>query len=314
MHEQRIFPQLIREVCDKYGWHFEAFSQDWFFQIHHEGKTLSIYGYKWGFNNGAAQLIADDKSATAGILEKNNINHIPHTLLLNPKHNQLWHPDQGMDSYVREVIKQQTFPIVIKPKNGSIGSHVYQAFSSQEAYRLVQKLFSLNEDVVLSPFISSEFEYRCIILDDEVVLVYSKELPQVQGNGKNTVREILKKRDPIGNETILLATLAHEILDEVIPDGEIQIISWKHNLSKGATARCVPNPDSELIFLARQAAGAIGLVLCSVDILYDVNTQQLKVLEINSGVSLNKCIPYIPEGKEKAKALYTKAIELYFKK
>lgn len=312
--QQRIFPQLIREVCAEQGWQFDCFSQDWILQISDNERILHIYGYKWGLNNGAAQLIADDKSAASQVLNNKNVPHIPHTLLLNPSYDQHWHPDMGIEKYIQKTMQQKSFPLVIKPKNGSIGSHVYQVHSPEEAHKIVQKLFSLNQDVVMSPFVSSEYEYRCIVLDGEVVLTHSKEPPKVTGDGKSTVKEILETRQPIGNEAILLATLSPAVLDQIIPVGVSQVVSWKHNLSKGATARYESEPPRGLTTLAIQTAKALGLVLCSVDMLYDATTAEWKVLEVNSGVSLNKCLPYIPGGREKAKDIYKKAISFYFNK
>lgn len=314
MQSPRIFPQLIREVCEEQGWGLDAFSQDWILQISDNKKILSIYGYKWGVNNGAAQLIADDKSAASQVLANSGVGHIPHTLFLNPNYNQHWQPDVGVEQHIRTTLERQSFPLVIKPKNGTIGSHVYKVHTLEEAEKIIHKLFSLNQDVVVAPFVVSDYEYRCIVLDGQVVLVHSKEPPKVTGDGKSTVKEILQTRDPIGNESILLATLSPAVLDQVIPDEMTQVVSWKHNLSKGATARYEPEPDQELTTLAMQAATALGLVLCSVDMLYDASQGQWKVLEVNSGVSLNKCLPYIADGREKAKEIYKKAIQLYFDK
>ena len=312
MQTQRIFPQLIREVCAEQGWKLDSFSQDWILQISNSESILHIYGYKWGLNNGAGQLIADDKSAASQILGDSNVDHIPHTLLLNPNHAQHWHLDVEIEKYIQETIRRHSFPAVIKPKSGSIGSHVYQVYSPEDAYKIAQKLFSLNQDVVISPYISSEYEYRCIVLGGEVMLTHSKEPPRVEGDGIKNVKEILQTREPIGNESILLTTLSPAVLQQVIPNGMTQVISWKHNLSKGATAQYVPEPPQELTMLAIQAATVLGLALCSVDMLYDTMTAQWKVLEVNSGVSLNKCLPYIPNGREKTKEIYKKAIEFYF--
>lgn len=312
MRQERIFPQLIREVCAEAGWKLDAFSQDWILQISDNEKILHIYGYKWGLNNGAAQIVADDKSATAQLLAHYGVNHIPHRLIFHSSYQNTRNIED--DAKLDFILECQEFPLVIKPKNGSIGNHVYKAFSQDEAKKYIYKLFSFHQDVVISPFVFSELEYRCIVLNDEVLLTHSKEPPRVVGDGEKTVRDILHTRTPIGNESILLETLSPSVLDQIILHRVSRVVSWKHNLSKGATAQYVPEPPQEVTTLALQAATALGLTLCSVDMLYDITNNSWKVLEVNSGVSLNKCLPYIPEGREKAKEIYRKAMSVYFDK
>lgn len=54
---------------------------------------------------------------------------------------------------------------------------------------------------------------------------------------------------------------------------------WLHNVAKGA--KCQPNKEAEILYLAEQAALAINIQYCGVDIIRDASGN-LSVLEVNS--------------------------------
>jgi hypothetical protein len=41
--------------------------------------------------------------------------------------------------------------------------------------------------IAVSPYVEYETEYRCILLNNKIELVYSKQRPFVVGDGKSTV-------------------------------------------------------------------------------------------------------------------------------
>ncbi|MCB9809090.1 hypothetical protein H6776_01690 [Candidatus Nomurabacteria bacterium] len=311
MFSKRLLPELIREICRESSWHVECLSNDWILEITHDqfpGKKLHIFGYQWDLNPAAVQMIAADKVATSQILSLHGVSHSEHALLLNPSYDQKWLPNEGVQSYCDNLLKKASFPLVIKPKNGSLGTHVSLVQNVDEARGAIYDLFALNRDVALSPYIQSEFEYRCIVLDNEILLTYRKILPSIIGDGVRTVRELLE----VHNEALLLKYLDQNTLQTIVAVGEHKVLSWKHNLSKGAKAEFVGEPDPAMIDLVKKAVRAIGMVFCSVDVLFDEMANSWKVLEINSGVTINKCIPALPRGREDAKEIFRKAIEWYF--
>lgn len=85
---------------------------------------------------------------------------------------------------------------------------------------------------------------------------------------------------------------------------------WKHNLSQGASVIDVKDEilKSKLIDIAVEAAKTIRIRFASVDII-KLKTGELLIMEINSGVTINKYIDYVENGKEQAKAIYGEVIE-----
>lgn len=125
------------------------------------------------------------------------------------------------------------------------------------------------------------------------------------------------------NRTVALCPF-YNILHEhrvVVLDGDIRIAytkvlpdskSWKFNLQQGATSEPIPALNySKITTLARKAAKAIGLRFGSVDII-ETAEHDLLVLEINSGVMLDKYIQQHPDQYERAYTLYRNAIRKMF--
>ena len=85
---------------------------------------------------------------------------------------------------------------------------------------------------------------------------------------------------------------------------------WKHNLSQGASVIDVndENLKNKLTEIAIKATKAIGIRFASVDII-KLKSGELFIIEVNSGVTINKYIDFVENGKERAKAIYGEAIE-----
>lgn len=98
--------------------------------------------------------------------------------------------------------------------------------------------------------------------------------------------------------------------------GEIELMyakvrsdnSWKHNLSGGAMPKVIQNQGVEA--LAREAGLVLGVNFVTIDIL---DTQSgLKVLEVNSGVSVRHLLEKCPDVFNKVVKMYIKALKILF--
>lgn len=88
---------------------------------------------------------------------------------------------------------------------------------------------------------------------------------------------------------------------------------WRFNLSKGATVSQLTDAElsQQLVQLAQQAAQAMGLRFCSVDII-KTTTGELRVIEVNSGVAIVHYLEQFPSDYTKVKAIYRDAIKKMF--
>lgn len=101
-------------------------------------------------------------------------------------------------------------------------------------------------------------------------------------------------------------------------DDEIKLIygkrpksgEWRNNLSQGAEViEYVPDDlKEELANLARKVVKELNIRFASVDII-KLKTSELLVIEVNSGVTINKYTEFVANGREIAKSIYKEAIE-----
>lgn len=120
---------------------------------------LENLGYKV-FNSAKAIEICDDKAKTALILENKDILmpktiFAPFTFSINPFN------DNSDLSFVDEVIKKLSLPLVIKENNGSFGEQVYLVNTKEE---LIQKIKEISpKQFLFQEYIKSSFGRDCRI-------------------------------------------------------------------------------------------------------------------------------------------------------
>ena len=86
--------------------------------------------------------------------------------------------------------------------------------------------------------------------------------------------------------------------------------NWRHNLSQGATAFELNTNDyfaENLKAIAKKAAEAIAINFCTVDIV-ELESGELKVMEINSGVQARQLLEQKPHLQPVIKDMYKQAV------
>jgi len=212
--------------------------------------------------------------------------------------------------------KEHDYQLVVKPNEGTGGQDVRKVENPLELEQSVTKLFESERAIALSPYIDIEQEFRAILLDDEVLLIYSKMRPALVGNGQSTMMELLQR---LSMEQNIPQTLASQAIDKyegdlgkVLADGENMALAWKHNLGSGAIPQIVVDEDLALNIakLAIAAKKAIGIRFASVDIVQAAG--KIMVLEINAGIMMEHFSRHFPEERKRVKAIYAKAIKTMF--
>jgi glutathione synthase/RimK-type ligase-like ATP-grasp enzyme len=132
------------------------------------------FGYDIGLNSAIAHRIANDKSATAEVLDHADIACIPHALFLSPKLGE--HAPAGGAREARLALLQaHPRGLVAKPNEGTSGRFVFKATNEAELDHATSEIFAAHLSLAISPFVEIEEEVRVILLDGEVQVVYSKE-------------------------------------------------------------------------------------------------------------------------------------------
>ena len=301
------FNKIIKEICLDKGINYSLLSRDWITMLEYKGKTGFISGFQFSLNDHALGNIMDDKYALYEVLRKKNISVAEHHILF--KNTNINDYAEGYNN----TIKVKDFfhkhkPIVIKANTGSCGTNVFKVNKEEEIEPIVNQLFEHNHSISYCPYYDIKNEYRMIVIDGEVELLYKKVKPVVIGNGKDTIRTLLIDF----NNHFFIDKLNDKEYDRVLDKDEVYEYDWRFNLSRGASASLDISNEikEELLNIKNQICSSLNIGFASIDIIETDN--ELRVLEINSGVMTENIIEIIDNGKEIVRNIYSKAIDKMF--
>lgn len=312
MLEERIFHQLMRELCSEMNINMEKLSYDWILQLTKDGKVRHIAGNRFDLNPEATGNIACDKYATYEVLKSQNVPVIEHVMIFNPASRSKYISDEGISlTIVSEFLKHNS--LVVKPNHGCEGQGVALCRTLKEAEGAVQKLFKSNGSISICPYYDIKTEYRTFYLNGEVHLIYGKTKPFVVGDGKATLGELIENLN-LPNKSVVDDNLRNIDNSYVPKENEKVEISWKHNLSGGATPNVLEKSElyERVMELAIKAGKAMNINFATIDVIQTAD-DELYVLEVNSGVCATIFIEYVDGGYEIIKDIYRKSLESMFK-
>lgn len=327
------FVKIIKEICSEEGILLRSYSSDWIFMLEKDGKRGIIMGYQFGLNSASVNMLCCDKCAASDLMTEFGIPNIGHVLFASPENQKFI----GYPGFWRDLLAllDQHGTIVCKPNEGTGGENVFKCSTDCELEAAVHRIFAKSDYLAVSKYYEIEDEYRAVILDGEIRLLYRKRRPQVIGDGIHTVSElILAEGAAFGMDSghISKAELARSPAK-----GERVLLNWRHNLGQGARADILTEsfsrekpvcPDEggqarrrstsgksaisdRIADIARRVYEEIGVRFASVDI---VDTEDgLKVLELNSGVMMENFAGQDESSYQTAKEIYRDAIRLMMK-
>ena len=101
-----------------------------------------------------------------------------------------------------------------------------------------------------------------------------------------------------------------------IPENKEKVeLSWKHNLSGGATPKIIEKEDKiykKVEKLAIKTGKTLNMLFATVDII-ETNNDNFYVLEVNSGIGATLFSKLAPNGKSIVKDMYKKALVEFFR-
>jgi len=306
-NSKRNLVRIVYDIANDHDISIASFSYDWILKLSKNNIHKHIFGYNFELNSATSKMIAGDKSATSDLLQAANIPTVEHTLFLNP----------DMEKYVGSVGNWQQIlnyfhknnqHIVCKPVDGTGGNDVFLVKTTTQLEQAIHVLFSKYRSICLSPFYEIKKEYRAVMLDGDVELLYQKNIPFVVADGAKSILELFQTNFSTEALDSVLATFLdkkEQNLSDIPPKGTIIEINWKSNLGEGAQAEIIENTTIET--LATNAANTINIRFCSVDII-ETTLGEFYVLEINSGVMIEHFLNSNPQEYNRVKAIYEKAI------
>lgn len=306
---ERILIRLLREICLEQKVKLAVLSHGWVFRLEKNGVIRYVYGNNFDVDSAAAQKIVSDKAAASEILNLAGVPQVEHRLFFNPNLEN-YCPPTGIWQSIIAYAQTFDYKVVCKSISGSGGSDVFFCEDSRGLEQATQKIFTQKHGLVICPYYEIAAEYRLVMLDGKCELAYSKQRPQLIGNGKNSFLELLAtwaQERKLSNVITKNLTEENQKRLQYIPvAGEIVQLSNKHNLSKGTLPKPI-KATQELNNMAIATTKALNMRFASVDI---VKTKKCpKVLEVNSGVMMDSYVRLVSGGYEEAKSLYSKVVK-----
>ena len=299
---ERVINTILKNIAKENNYTFETYAHDWIVRITNGNKRLTTYGYIMQGIDSVSQMICRDKSALCEVLKRNNIPAIEHCLHLGKKKQKIYlEKEIGLDDIYEFFDKYGQ--LVIKDNNGGSGIDVYLIRKKEDIDKVCSTLLNKDKDIAISPYFDAEDEYRIVVYKNEPQIVFKKQRPNVVGNGKDTIEILMKEK--YGK---LFEVDEWIDLNYVPKTDEKVTLRWMHNLKYGANAVSLDDEEKrkQLFDLAKKVAKVVGIKFASVDIM-DRNGE-LMVLEVNSGVTLEKFARTSEENYKKVEELYKKIV------
>jgi glutathione synthase/RimK-type ligase-like ATP-grasp enzyme len=298
LNSQRIFVEVLRKYCAEREIAIDVKSDGWLIVMQRGGTRRCAFGYDIGLNSAVAHRIANDKAATAEVLEMAGIACVPHALFLSPEMNEYVSRPGSWQAMLGLL---ETYPqgIVVKPNEGTTGDSVFMVSTKPGLELAVSRIFSSHLSLAISPHVNIEDEVRVVLLDGDAVVVYGKNRPSIVGDGKHSLLELALAATPAAQRSTVLPGMIGDLgkaeLDSIPPPGQRRVLNWRHNLDSGArpTLLAQGKVRDACVEMAIRAAKAIDIRFASIDMIKVNGAWQ--VLEINSGVMMEALSKLHPE-------------------
>lgn len=234
------------------------------------------------------------------------------------------------ESSIEEMLKyaeQIGYPIVLKPTNGEGGQGVIANILTEKALKdailLNREELGYNNLIIEKHFEGED--YRLFVIGNEVAGVVRRIPANVIGNGKSTIRELIRKKEAerdknpalhgrpirIDNETREMLDIKGYTLDSIPINGERVLLKSKNNISAGGdpidATNDLPNEIKE--YAVKAVENIPGLHQAGVDILYNKSNNSAIVIEVNTQPSIRTHL-FPMEGQ--ARDIPKKIIDYYF--
>ena len=297
------FRNIIEELCKEKGIEYDLVSNGWIFVLKKDNKTKSIFGYKFDLNGYNAGTICDDKYATSELCKLLNIPVVDETIFYKPTNKKSYAKDGNTYESLLKYFNDKDQDIVLKITKGTCGKDVYHIEDEAILEKVYNEIFQDADTVCASPYYNVENEYRAIILNGEIKLMYKKVRPVVVGDGHSTIAELLKEFNPY--------YFRNYENDIVLKEGEEYKYGWKFNLAAGSlpSFEIDENIREDVSEIVLNTARQLNMNFCSVDVIKCKEEGKYYVMELNTGVMMNRFIKEIPDGYNIAKQIYSDAID-----
>ena len=298
------FIKIIKEICQELNIKCTFLSKDWVIMLEYNNKIRFLSGYKFDLNKHALGLILDDKYAMYDVLNYKYIPVIKHDIVYKDDNNNLYAKDSKGLEYAKKLFFKYQENIVLKINNGTCGRDIYHVNNLDDLINKYNKLMIKYSSISICPFYDVINEYRAILINGKIKLLYKKIKPRLVGDSKKTIKELLQEFNPE-----YFKDYNEDNKDIILKAGEVYEYDWKFNLSRGSISSfdILESDKKEISNIINKINEFFELKFVSVDIIKTSDNRFL-VMEINSGVMMENFINQHEDGEKIAKEIYKEAI------
>ncbi|MEX0690150.1 MAG: ATP-grasp domain-containing protein [Candidatus Paceibacterota bacterium] len=232
-------------------------------------------------------------------------------------------PDKKIDDAYDHALKIG-FPVIVKQNSGSQGSGVSLVDNKKEFYQAMKENFEKDRIVLVQELVYGK-DYRIVVLDNEVIVVYERKSLNIIGDGKKDISELILRKQQefvkskrevnikLDNPKFILKLKKQGLnLKSVLSEGERVNLLDNSNLSTGGDSIDVTDKvHSKFKDLAINLSRDMGLRLCGVDIMIDGDiseeTEDYWILEVNHSPGFSH---YSKVSKDKKQAIEDMYLEI----
>ncbi|HAI74024.1 MAG TPA: hypothetical protein DCS28_03435 [Candidatus Moranbacteria bacterium] len=199
------------------------------------------------------------------------------------------------------------FPAIVKENSGARSINIFPNIKNKE--ELSGILPNFKRGLVIQEMIFGK-EYRILVYGNRILGCLNMILPQIMGNGKDSIEELIKyKNERLGKKIILndkvLSAISKEAysLDFIPPKDVVVYLQNNSCLAEGGTSiDCTDIVNESIKQLALKAARLVNLKLAGVDIICEdislsASAQKIYFLEVNAHPDIS--IHYFPSSGKK---------------
>lgn len=299
------YEKIIYDLCKKHHIDIEKISDESIYKLTHNNHVHFIWSRRFDLNSTIASRIADNKYATYKVLNASGIDTVPCYKVSRIDTEDYFVSHLSISEICTECLLKYK-SIVIKPNNSYEGMDVYKCSCLKDVEKTLYKIEKKYKNLVISPYINAQAEYRLFFLNQHILYAYKKIKNHIICDGSSTIVELLVKNNV---DISKIDSDIYKLFNITYPIGYKFELNWKFNLSQGANCISIDDPNlyKELSNIAIAAATAINIKFATVDILVDEYNNKY-VLEINAGVAMDQFIIKYPDGLKIASSIYEQAL------
>lgn len=253
-----------------------------FFQLTLGGRSIVCRESLSELTTAIAMSRCDDKAVTRRLLHEKGLK-VPAQMVVS---------DDETTKMFLETYKR----IVVKPTRGEQGRGItVDVATFDDVQKAIEEASHYSEKVILEEFVRGE-DLRIIVIENKVVAAAVRRPAKVCGNGKMTVRDLIKHQSrrraaathgessiPLDEETRRCVQSVGYDLDEVLPDGLKIPVRKTANLHTGGTIHDVTNKlHPKLVEAAVKGSVIMEMPLVGFDFMVpSVDQEDYVIIEAN---------------------------------